>query len=480
MRGRAESRVDFHEMVGHGSRVYNRPVRACLALFAVALCTACGDDSATTTHATGPAAHPPSAPSEPRPASAAPDRHGPGQTAPFDDLADIDDTPEPVPPGGAPATDDVALLVDATAPPHGCIAVTRAPLRIWSRGGPADVVALPTGFVVAGYAPGEQGGEEVFVVRVPTGHAPTPFTRFTIEVPAAAGLRDGPPGLADRSMAQVLLALTDGHGAVLTAALPIASTGARPTLTTIADGADLRFAPAVVVAHGVAGVAFTDGRSTPMRVRLATLRDDLGASSVRDLTPAAMGASAPVAFAGADTPSLLFLDAHGGLSPILRVALGDDGAPAPATVERPLSTVSQPAHIAVAAVGGSTWVAYTAVGRAATSAVGLVRLGSEAPPVALVPGTGYGRLHVDAVNAGRTAVFAADRPVAGAATTDAIKTDVVVRVLDEAGLGPPLVVAELSSQRAGSPALARAADGTIAVAFTGPSGVYLSLIRCAD
>src|SRR5262249_49796373 len=151
-----------------------------------------------------------------------------------------------------------------------------------------------------------------------------------------------------------------------------------------------------------------------------------------------------------------------------------------AVVERPLSTVSQPAHIAAASAGGARFVAYTAIGNAATSAIGLVALGATTPPVAIVPGTGYGKLHVDAMDVGASGLCAADHPVSSAAATDAVKTDLAVRVLGENGLGPTLVVAEPSSHRAGFPALARAHDGTVALAFTAPGGVYVEFLRCAE
>ena len=121
--------------------------------------------------------------------------------------------------------------------------------------------------------------------------------------------------------------------------------------------------------------------------------------------------------------------------------------------------------------------AYTAVGSAATTAVGLARLDESAPAAALVPGTGYGALHVDvaSLDEGR-AVFVADAPQAAA--PDAPR-ELHVRVLSSEGvLGEPAVVraAEGTAERG---RIAHAGGGVVAVAFTGVDGVHVAIGRCA-
>ena len=91
--------------------------------------------------------------------------------------------------------------------------------------------------------------------------------------------------------------------------------------------------------------------------------------------------SAPVATRVADVPEFVFLDARGGLSPVVRVALDEEGAPRPPTIERPLSTVSEPARLAAGNLGARRLVAYTAIGRAATSAIGVAGMLLRAQPL---------------------------------------------------------------------------------------------------
>ena len=81
---------------------------------------------------------------------------------------------------------------------------------------------------------------------------------------------------------------------------------------------------------------------------------------------------------------------------------------------------------------------FTALGSAATSAVGLLRIEPGTGPVqALVRGTGYGRLQVDAAAGPRALVFAADAPRQKGARDE---REVRVRQVDDRGMGPQLVL----------------------------------------
>ena len=405
----------------------------------------------------------------------------------LDTLDDIDETPEPSvrTPGETVGVVASPATLDLAAPPHGCVAITRAPTRVIAAGGPASITATVGGFVVAGYMPGASSGspgassEEVVAVRLSPSSPTSPLATLMLG-PGTTTPRVAPPMVSALDNGRVLVAATDARGAVRVVILGVSSPTMRPELRTIGRGADLRFAPAIApLRGGAAAIAYTDGSGMPMRVRLAVVRPDLSTASTHDLTPQSLGASAPVADTLAEVPEIVFLDARGGLSPVVRVALGEDGAPRPAQIDRPLSTVSEPAHIATAHVGPRRFVAYTAIGRAATSAIGIVELGGTLPAEPLVPGVGYGVLQLGAVSAPAAAIFAVTRPLPGAAAADRFNAQVLARVVDAAGIGPELAVTG-AEERVSHAAIARAADGTVGVAYTTSAGVSVAWLRCAD
>jgi hypothetical protein len=372
----------------------------------------------------------------------------------------------------APAT------LDAAAPPHGCVAITRAPTRVLAEGGPASLVSTRSGFVVAGYV-SAPAGESVSVVRLSPSSPTTPVATLPLGA-ASASPRLVPPAMATLDDGRVMIAATDVRGEVRAGVLGVSASSMRPALASLGRGADLRFSPAIApLRGGAAAIAWTDGSGTPMRVRMAVVRFDGRVTATHDLTPESLGASAPVATRVADVPEFVFLDARGGLSPVVRVALDEEGAPRPPTIERPLSTVSEPARLAAGNLGARRLVAYTAIGRAATSAIGVVELGGTAPPVPLVPGEGYGPLHLAAVSAPAAVVFGVTRPRAGIAPTERFHASAEVRLVDDAGPGPALAIGA-PDEPVSHLALARAEDGTLGVAVTSASGVSVSWLRCAD
>lgn len=394
-----------------------------------------------------------------------------------DPLAGLDRDPEPDEYVQAPTTGPAAspTTVAAAVPPHGCVALAEAPVTIWPRPGPAAITAIGRAFVVAAYAPGEHGGEELVLLHVSPDSAPRPLRTAVLERPQV-GERTAAPGLATVDNRRVLVVAIDGAGRVLGGQVVVSEPSAQLTLTPLGEGADTRFIPAVWASSRLLAVAWTEGGATPMRTRLVTLGPDLSVASRRDVTPTSMGASAPVFARGPGEPTLFFVDARAGVSPILRVVLRGDGSPGTATVARPVGTVTSPPRIAVANANGVTHVAYTAVGNLATTAVGLVRLDGEAPPTAIVPGTGYGPLHVDAAAGPAAVIFAADAPKE---EPPGSPRQVHLRVSDAAGLGPALVF-EGPDGRASLVAVARAADGTVGVVFRSGQGIYAAWARCDD
>lgn len=384
-------------------------------------------------------------------------------------------TPEGV---GEAAADDPSVggAPGAAPPERGCAASTEKPIRVWPRPGPSAIVAQASGFIVAGYATAEGGGEEIFLVAAAPESSPRPLRTLSLEAPMP-GQRIAPPGMAAAGGGAVTLAVVDGGGRVRASDVPTGQPGAGVVLRAVGEGADPRFAPAVAATQRHRLVAWTDGTGTPMRVKLASLGLDGTVAATHDVTPQAMGASAPVFADGAAPPVLFFLDARAGVSPILRVAMRPDGAPSTAEVARPIGTVSAPPRLAVASAGDAVYGGFTVVGNGATTAVGFLRLdaGSDSA-AAIVPGTGYGRLHVAAASAPGAVVFAADAPKASPPTSP---REVHVRIVDAQGAGPVLTLQGEDGTGAHA-AIARRSDGTIGVAFTSSEAVHVAWLRCDD
>ncbi|HEX2676945.1 MAG TPA: hypothetical protein VHM19_09905, partial [Polyangiales bacterium] len=210
--------------------------------------------------------------------------------------------------------------------------------------------------------------------------------------------------------------------------------------------------------------------------QLAVLTNTGAIASKRDITPESMGAAAPTFVSGASPPSLLMVDARQGMSPLLRIDLSSDGTPSVSKVVLPLSTVSTPTALVAASASVGTYVGYLGVGSAATSAVGLVAIeplvGSPTP---LVPGTGYGSLHVAATAAPRGLLFAADAPTAPAKDSP---REIRVQVIGKTGPGVGTVISGQGG--ASNAAIARDDTGIVAVAFSSGSGVYVARLRCDD
>jgi hypothetical protein len=360
---------------------------------------------------------------------------------------------------------------DAKAPKNGCVLID-AGRRVWPASGPAAIASVGKGFVVAGYAP-RDGREQLFVVQLGVDGRPKPVTAFDVQPPHPRA-RTAPPGLSARDDNDVTVALVDGDGTLWARRLRMGPGGGGSAIE-IARGVDTRFAPALTHSEARELIAWTTG-STPMHTQLAVLTNAGTIASKRDLTPESMGAAAPTFVSGASPPSLLMVDARQGMSPLLRVDLGSDGTPSASKVVLPLSTVSTPTALVAASASIGTYVGYLGVGSAATSAVGLVAIeplvGSPTP---LVPGTGYGSLHVSATAAPRALLFAADAPTAPA--KDAPR-EIHVQVIGKSGPGLATVIAGQGG--AANATIARDDTGIVAVAFSSGSGVYVARLRCDD
>jgi hypothetical protein len=312
----------------------------------------------------------------------------------------------------------------------------------------------------------------LFLVHLDENALPEPITAFDITPPHPQP-RVAPPGIASRDENDVMIAYTDGKGRLVARRLRIGRGGTGPAIE-LATGVDTRFAPAVTTAQDLTLVAWTAG-TTPMQSHLAVIADD-SIRSRHNLTPSSMGAAAPSFVSGATPPVLVAVDARNGMSPILRVEIGNDGVPQPASVALPVGMVSSPPQLCAASSSSGTYVGYAGLGAAATSAIGLVSIAPiVGTPEALIKGTGYGQLTVSAVTAPRSVLIAADAPTAPA--KDAPR-EIHVHVVGMQGAGPAAVIHGAGG--ASHAAIARSQSGIVAVAFTGSAGVYVARLRCDD
>jgi len=357
---------------------------------------------------------------------------------------------------------------------RGCVEIKDQPTRVWPTAGPSSIVAVDDDFVVSGYVQAKQD-QRVFVVRLSLDSLPVPLVTERVEKPSPD--RFAPPGLGIGGRRNLTIAITDGDGAVFTRSIKIASASAGGSLKLInKEGADVRFAPAISRVESKTLIAWTMG-TTPMQARLAVL-DVVGQlEAVHAIKPPAMGAAAPVFVKGLSPPVLLVVDARHGYSPLIRVPISSEGTPLRAKVVVPVGMVATPVELAVAHNQLGTYVGYTAVGQAATSAVGLIQIEPETgSPQPLVRGRGYGPIHVAAVAAPKALIFAADAPVEKG---KAGQHEIHIRLIDAQGMGPKTVI-NGPDGTASQVKIARNQSGIVAVVYNSRSGVYVSWLRCDD
>lgn len=383
---------------------------------------------------------------------------------------------EPVPAAprlepAAPAPSDPAPRVDLPpAPASGC--AMGEPVRVHA-GGWASVAPLGDGFVVAGSAP-EGRGEIVFVARATADGSTTMIARGALEHAVPPDHRRAVPAIAG-SGERIAIAIADGQHRLLVAELEGDARDAELTFVAAGTNASFRFAPALARSRDAWALAWTEEQDDSMRVR-AGLFANGALRAARELRPDAGGSAAASFVGGAREPTLVFLDPRAGVSVAHRVRVSGAGFGDP-TIARPINLVTEPPEIAAVHIGSGEWLAYTAVGSAATTAVGLAPLEGTAPPVALVPGTGYGILHVDAAPlSDERAVFVADAPQGGAPDSP---RELHVRVVSASGEVAEPAIVRGPSGSASRGRIAHARDGLVAVTFTEGDGVYLSVGRCA-
>jgi hypothetical protein len=200
-------------------------------------------------------------------------------------------------------------------------------------------------------------------------------------------------------------------------------------------------------------------------------------STVEDVTPSGHGASAPTFVQGATPPSLVVVDAHAGVSPLLEFTFDAQARAQPAQVRTPVSQPYAPTALAAVQLSSTrSVVAYTAIGRVAATAIGLVPLRTPEAPTALVPSFGYGELGIGAAQQAGLGVFA----------VEAFREDkkdsarkVLVGVVDEKGAGELLELGAASADASAPSISAGEQQGDFTVAYSAPREIRLALLHCA-
>jgi hypothetical protein len=238
----------------------------------------------------------------------------------------------------------------------------------------------------------------------------------------------------------------------------------------LALGVDRRFAPAITRSGERVLVAYTVGVDEGMHTRVLGAR---GAELAPiDVTPSGHGAAAPVFVLGA-AATLIAIDAHAGVSPLLEIPFDRDGAPQPAIVRTPVSQpYAPPLLAAVQWASGDVEVMFTAIGKLAMTAVGRVPLRSAAAPSALAASRGYGELSFAVARGSRRALFVLETPVDGAKNADRSLT---LSLTD----GTTTEDGPAFAAPARSPSLMHV-DGGYLLAFTRAGTVHAAMLRCAD
>jgi hypothetical protein len=365
--------------------------------------------------------------------------------------------------------------IAAATPERGCATITEAPVRVWPRGGPTRILAVGDRFVIAGHAPREGGGEDLFLVVASPESQPMPVRTVALDAPMAQSDRTAEPALTAVDDHTLFVAAIDAHARIVAGHVDLGDVLERLVLTQIAEGADTRFPPVARAVGSVRAVAWTR-RGASMTVELTRVEADLRVDERIVVSPPTMGGTAPAFVAGSDPPELVFIDARAGISPLVRVPLNEDGMPGEARVARPIGTAATHPDIAAAFLPDLALVAFAAVGNMATTAIGVVRVDDDSAAQPLVPGTGYGDLSVDAARGGASVVFVATAPQSESAESPRV---VRVRRASSHGLDEPLELTGPDGS-ANYPSIARRADGTYAVSFTSSGAIHVAWLRCAD
>ncbi len=435
------------EALRRGAARVGRSSATRAALIALALGGCGGGEAAPAPASSGAATH-----AAPTTTTAAPSRTAmPSPT----DLVGLDDPP-PVPDSVVPA----GPLSAVTAPTHGCVLAAEGAQPVLEGASAADVALEEGAFVVAAYA---GAPESLRLARVAPGASPTPLGSLDLAAAGDAAHRAAPPVVTRLDEAHMGVVAIDGAGGVVLVRFERGALApAMQSVSVASSGADARYPAAIAQVDAGTLVAWTAPSGTSAHVRVACVDAAGVVGEVRDVTPEAGTAAAPVFAADG---RLYFVDARAGISVVHRIVFGPSGEPGAASVAQPLNLAGEPPSFAV--VDGR--LGYTAVGNGATRAVGIVTIGSADRALPLVPGLGYGDpISIDAVPLEGAALFAMEAPSAAEASAP---HETRMRVVLGDVIGDPLIVAGLLSPR-----IAVGPGGIVALTGRGAS---VRWARCA-
>ncbi|HEX5658327.1 MAG TPA: hypothetical protein VFX59_14090 [Polyangiales bacterium] len=239
----------------------------------------------------------------------------------------------------------------------------------------------------------------------------------------------------------------------------------------LARGVDRRFAPALALQGDRTLIAFTTTVDEVMHTKLLGVRGDK-LEPTQDVTPEGHGATAPTFLLGA-SPTLIAIDAHGGISPLLELPLDGTGKPRASLVRTPVSQPFEPPQLAaVQWSSGEAEAFFTVIGKLAMTAIGRVPLRRPETIDALSPSRGYGELSFAVARGPRRTLFAYEVPVASTPKAER-KLELALSDGARTDPGPSFEAPALA------PSLARTPGGYL-LAYTRADQVHGALLRCAD
>lgn len=299
-----------------------------------------------------------------------------------------------------------------------------------------------------------------------------PLARLAMREPLAA-TQLVPPGLVRVSATRLGVA-TISSARRLTYRELDRATGAVAFEALLADGtADPRFPPTIALAGDLRLVAYAL-LGNPQRVEVIALGSDGRMVRRHDVTAPSGGAASPSFVPDVSPPVLVFVDPREALSLSQSVRFDATGHPGDVRSLQPIIGLATPARIT--AVQGATDLTLFFLAYGETSGVGVytleARSGSITPRALVAPSSGP-RAWVDALGADFGAIAASLAP----STTDPSVRDVVVRLLDSAGIGSELRIPAAAGTLL-YPAPSRDDEGHLAIVHGSVSGIELTKIAC--
>lgn len=410
----------------------------------------------------------------PAPAGAtpSPDAPSPGTSA-----GDPEPSADAVPPAGrlrvvARHPEHRGHVEASDAPEHAC-ALVGARRVLFDRAAAPTAVGLEEGHAVAAYVPSPEG-LELFVLVVPEGRRPVRRLAHFAVTPPVRPAQLVPPGLMRIGTNKLGVATVDAQRRLVYREID-RETGEPSEPLVLAEGsADTRFPPALAMAGELRLVAYTRF-GNPMRVELVVLDDTPRAIRRHDLTPDSAGAASPGFVRGSEPPLLVLVDPREAFSLSHAIAFDTEGQPGDEDPLQPIVGLESPPRLVAALGPHDLEIAFLAHG--GTNHMGSFLLASRASsitPRALVPASDHARLWVDAIGTGYGVVTSSLGPRGGVSLAD---REVVVRLVDVAGIGPELRIAPTRGS-AIYPTLSRDDAGRLVVVYGTDATIELQTIAC--